>query len=237
MRSIAPRSGRISRTREPMQRLVDVDEELIVGRGLQRQRSARLRLLNGLIDRANLAAIHGEPEEHAGGETGSRGARNPAARGPQHAMHGGVRRHALVRKCDDLGRMVVALDAPHDAIALIVKPLGGEYGVGLADSGFVHLLQRAHQIVEARLARTADGEMTIVAGQHAGLHQLIVAQMCSHMRVPEIDDAVLKSHGAALPWPCAVCGWRGTDEPSRSTRSSRSSRRHRASSDPSNDRA
>ena len=71
------------------ERLVDVDEELVVGRGLQRQRRGRLRLLNGADRSAKMAAIHREAEEDARGETGSRGARDPAARRPEHAMDAG----------------------------------------------------------------------------------------------------------------------------------------------------
>ena len=89
-----------------------------------------------------------------------------------------------MRERHDFGRMIVTLDAPHDAIALVVKPLGAERGVGFADRRFVHLLQRAHELVEARLARPALREVTIVAGQHAGLHQLVVAQMCGHSACP-----------------------------------------------------
>ena len=102
-----------------------------------------------------------------------------------------------MRECHDFGRMVVTLDAPHDAIALVVEPLGGEHAVGFADGRFVHLLQRAHELVEARLARPADGEVPIVARQHVGFHQLVVAQMCGHMRVPEVDDAVCQ-----IAWRC-----------------------------------
>src|SRR5688500_7267321 len=115
-----------------------------------------------------------------------------------------------MRKRDDFGRVIVALDTPHDAIALVVKPPGGEHRVGLARRGIVNLFQGANQFVESPLARTADVEMTIVAREHARFHQLVVAQVCGRM--------CIKSHCGALPWPCAVCGSRGTDEPGRWSR-------------------
>ena len=119
----------------------------------------------------------------------------------------------MMREHDDLGRMIVALDAPHDAIALVVEAFGAESRVCFVDGRLVYLLQRADELVEAGFALPAGREMAIVAGQHVGLHQLVVAQMCSQRRAPESNDAVVKSHGAVLPLPCAVCGWHGTDAP------------------------
>ena len=93
------------------------------------------------------APVDGESEEQSGGEARGRGARDPAACWAEHALHRrDVGRHTLVRERDDLGRMIVAFDAPHNAIALIVQPVGGECRVRLLQGRALHQLKRSDEL-------------------------------------------------------------------------------------------
>src|SRR5688572_27336707 len=118
--------------------------------------------------------------------------------------------------------MPVALDAAHDAIALLVKLLGGEHIVGFANRVFANLLKETDEIVEAHLTRPAHREVRVLSGDHVGLHQLVIAQVGRKMHAPQLGDAFFRSHGAVPPWPSAAYELRETGEPSQSTRSSRS---------------
>ncbi len=142
-----------------------------------------------------------KPRNIAGRQPGRGRARDPAPRRTQQTMHGRVRDRA-VRKRDDLGRMIVPLDTPHDALALVVQPVRVERAVGLAYGGFVHVVQRAHQLVEPLGALAAGTDVPVLAGEHVGFHQLVVRQM----RPFDGSDAVFKSHDAVLPWPCGASG-------------------------------
>ena len=180
------------------ERFVDIHEELIVGRGLHRQRGGRLRLLNRLIDDPDLT-IHGEPKEHTRGKACGCGTSDPASCRAEQAIDAGVRGHTMMRECHDFGRMIVTLDAAHDAIALVVKPFGGERGVGFATAAScICCSERTSSSKRALHGRhTARCRLSPASTQVSISWSSLKCVVT--VRVPEVDDAVVKSHDAVLP--------------------------------------
>ena len=139
----------------------DFYEELVV----RHRRSAAPALVVPPVDAQRLerdvagmrAAIHGEAEEHARRKTGCRRRGNPAPGGTEHTVADDRMMAPPLREPDHFGRMIVALDPAHDAIALIVQPLGREHLIGLVQRVLANLLERANELVETRLAEAAHG--------------------------------------------------------------------------------